>query len=132
MASHRSTVEKKLSYRLNIPAGQEQERLLQIAQHWDGFTWETGRYITEWVSGTYGNIQVWAVNHTEGVGVIRHCLADMGVPEDMGEYIFTESKNPRFGRIATVRATIAAVRNGSSDAPEHTYMLGQFANVEGS
>lgn len=125
-------IEKKLSYRLDLPAGQEKERLIQTAQHWEGFTWETGRYIVEWVSHRYGNIQVWAISHAEGEGVIEHCLADMGVLMTEGELVYSESKNPRFGRVATVRATIAALRNGPDGVAEHTYMIGQFANMEGA
>lgn len=123
-------LEKKLSYRINIPEGQERERMIQSARHWDGFTWETGRHIVEWVSPTHGNIQVWAISSAEGIGVIEHCLADMGASMDDGELVFSESKNPRFGRVGTVRAAIVALRNGSSGNAEHTYMLGQFANVE--
>lgn len=120
-------LEKKLSYRLNIPPGQEDQVLLSVAEHWDGFTWEAGREIVAWVSDTHGTIQVWAITQAEGQGVIEHALAHMQVSPDDGEWVFTTSKNPRFGKVGTVRATIAAVRSGSDGPSPHTYLLGQFS-----
>lgn len=129
MTSTTPRLEKKLSYRLQIPPGQEAQRLQQTAAHWDGFQWEAGRFIVAWVSETHGTIQVWAISHAEGRGVIEHCLADMGVSSTAGEWIETTSSNPRFGKVATVRATIAAIRNGPSKPAKSTFLVGQYTTM---
>ncbi len=122
----RRPLEKKLSYRLPITPENEAAMLASVAEHWDGFTWEAGRVIVAWVSPSHGTVQVWAVDQEEGEGVVRHALAHMQVEEDQGEWVITESSNPRFGRTGTVRATIAAVRAGPHGSTPHTYMLGQW------
>lgn len=123
----RRPLEKKLSYRLNITPENESEMLASVAAHWDGFTWETGRTIVAWVSETFGTVQVWAIDESEGRGVVEHALAHMGADETAGEWIITESTSPRFGRVGTVRATIAAVRSGPHGATPHRYMIGSGA-----
>lgn len=123
MATNRR-IEKKISYRLNIPAGEHEAALMAAADHWSGFQWESGRFIAEWVSQQHGNIQVWGVSHDEAQGVVRHALAHMGIEETEGDWLLTESTNPRFGKVATVQATVAAVRDGSNGHAPFVVMLG--------
>lgn len=119
-------LEKKLSYRLEIPEGAEDEVLRSVAEHWDGFTWTSGRHIVEWNRPGVGNIQVWAVNDAEGRGVIEHALTHMGIEPDDWEFYYSVCKSPRFGKVATVRATVAAVRSGPHGTTPHTFLLGQW------
>lgn len=100
-------LKKKLSYRMPIAPGDDGSATISAADHWEGFSWETGPIIVGWVSKVYGTIQVWGVDEDEAKGVIRHAHAHMGVDESAGEWIVTSSRNPRFGRVATVRAAIA-------------------------
>ena len=116
---------KKLSYRLEIPEGQEDSVLLSVASHWDGFTWVTGRHIVEWNRPGVGNMQVWAVNDQEGRGVIEHALVHMGIEPRDEEFYYSICNSQRFGKVATVRATIAAVRTDPHGATPHTFLLGQ-------
>lgn len=123
----RQGLEKKLSYRLPVTPETESAVLQSVAAHWDGFTWVSGRTIVSWVSQTHGTVQVWAIDEAEGRGVVEHALAHMGVSEDEGDWIITESSSPRFGKVGTMRATIAAVRAGPRGATPHTYLLGQYS-----
>jgi hypothetical protein len=118
-------LEKKISYRLPVTPETEDSVLASVAAHWDGFTWVSGRTIVSWVSTTHGTVQVWAINESEGRGVVGHALSHMGVSEEDGEWVVTECKSPRFGKVGTMRATIAAVRAGPRGATPHTYLLGQ-------
>jgi hypothetical protein len=121
----RRPLEKKLSYRMTIPEGQEDQVLLSVAAHWDGFTWQTGRHIVEWSRPGVSNIQVWAIDDQEGKGVIEHALSHMGIEPKDEEFYYSVCKSQRFGKVATVRATIAAVRSGPHGATPHTFLLGQ-------
>jgi hypothetical protein len=123
----RQGLEKKLSYRLEIPPGSEDAVLASVASHWDGFTWVCGRHIVEWIREGVGRIQVWAVDEQEGRGVIEHALSHMGIEPEDWEFYYSVCKSPRFGRVATVRATIASLRSGPQGATPHTYLLGQWS-----
>lgn len=114
-------IEKQLTYRLDIPEGQEERIARETAEHWAGFQWETGRVIVAWVSDAYGTIQVWAIGEAEGKGVIQHALAHMGVDERLGQWVVTSSKSARYGKIGTVQPGRVSVRNGPSGTAD--YML---------
>lgn len=114
MVSHRNNVERRISYYMPVTASNEDEHATSAANHWHSFTWEAGRYIAEWVSREYGNIQCWGIDHAEAMSVVRHALAHMGVSEDQGQWVLSESKNSRFGKVATVRAVFACARSDSS------------------
>lgn len=115
-------LEKKLSYRLNYNAGSEAAVADAMAEHWAGFTWVSGPVIVGWKSHTHGHIQVWAVSEEEGKGVIQHALAHMGVTEEAGTYLVGMSGNPRFGKVATVRATFVHARSSSSGGGEKRFL----------
>lgn len=120
-------IEKVLSYRLPLQEDTAEARLLQTAEHWADFSWETGREIVEWNSTNHGVLQVWASTQEEGMGVIRHALEDMAVPEEDGDWIFTQSKSKRNGRHGTVLAVEAACRVGpSGNAKRFVMALGSL------
>jgi hypothetical protein len=118
----RMFLEKKLSYRLNYEPGSEALVADAMAEHWNGFEWVSGPVIVTWKSDTHGQVQVWAVSEEEGKGVIQHALAHMGADEDAGTYLVGVSSNPRFGKVATVRATFVQARTGASGAGEKRFL----------
>lgn len=120
--SKRMFLEKKLSYRLNYNAGSEAAVADAMAEHWTGFEWVSGPVIVSWKSDTYGQVQVWAVSEEEGKGVIQHALAHMGADEEEGTYLVGMSSNPRFGKVATVRATFVHARSTSSGGGEKRFL----------
>lgn len=118
----RMYLEKKLSYRLNYNAGTEAQVADAMAEHWAGFEWVTGPVIVSWKSDTYGQIQVWGVSEEEAKGVIQHALVHIGALEDDGTYLVGMSSNPRFGKVATVRATFVHARSSSSGGGEKRFL----------
>jgi len=93
--------------------------------HWRDFTWTTGPVIVASV-GPWGTVQVWASSEAEGKRVIRHAASIAGFnPDDQreGEWIVTESANPRYGKSATVRVKVRrgvawiSKRDGPNGAP---------------
>lgn len=120
----RGPLEKKLSYRLHVAPGQEDQVLSSMADHWEGFEWVSGPVVVTWSAEKHGAIQVWAVSEAEGVGVIEHALAHMHVSPEKGDWRTGHVSNPRFGRIATVRATIVSARSGSHGVVPHRVLDG--------
>jgi hypothetical protein len=120
----RGPLEKKLSYRLPVNAGNEDATLASMAAHWEGFEWVSGPVMVFWTSKQWGEVQVWAISELEGRGVIEHALAHMGAPQDAGTWRTATVSNPRFGRVGTVRATIVSARSGSGGAAPHRYLDG--------
>lgn len=120
----RGPLEKKLSYRLPVTAGNEDATLASMAAHWEGFEWVSGPVVVTWKSETYGSVQVWAVSETEGMGVVEHALAHMGAAAEDGEWRVGTVSNLRFGKIATVRATIVSARSGSHGVVPHRFLDG--------
>jgi len=120
----RGPLEKKLSYRLPVVAGNEDSTLASMAAHWEGFEWIAGPVMVFWVSKTYGEVQVWAVSEEEGRGVIEHALAHMGADPASGTWRTATVTNPRFGRVGTVRATIVSARSGPSGVAPHRVLDG--------
>ena len=115
------SVRKVLSYRDLTGAGQGAH-----VAHWIGFRWNTGPVIVAAV-GTFGTVQVWASSASEGKRVIRHAGAIGGWdPDDpeQSEWIVTEPKGSRYGRIANVGVKVRrgvpwiSKREGPSGAPE--------------
>jgi len=115
----RKPLEKKLSYRLPVTAATESAVLLSMQEHWEGFEWVSGPVIVGWVHPDHGQIQVWAVSEAEGRGVVEHALAHMGVNQAIGTWRIATVANPRFGRVATVRAAIVSARSGPSGSVPH-------------
>lgn len=102
----RNRIDKILSYRDESGASQDAH-----VAHWLDFRWTTGPVIVASV-GEWGTVKVWASSAAEGKRVIRHAAAIAGFdPDDdtKGEWIITESDNPRYGRSAEVGVK---VRNG--------------------
>jgi hypothetical protein len=115
----RQPLEKKLSYRLPVTPETEDAVLLSMQEHWEGFEWVSGPVVVRWDHPDHGQVQVWAVTEEEGRGVVEHALAHMGVNEAVGTWRIASVTNPRFGRVATVRAAIVSARAGSSGAAPH-------------
>lgn len=120
----RGPLEKKLSYRLPVTSGNESATLASMAAHWEGFEWVSGPIVVTWKSEEYGTVQVWAVSEEEGIGVIEHALIHMGAQANKGEWRIGSVSNPRFGRIATVRATIVSARSGPHGVAPYRVMDG--------
>jgi hypothetical protein len=124
-------IEKKLSYRLPLADTNADAAAASMAAHWRGFTWETGPVIVRWVSTTHGEIQVWAATENEGRGVVEHAMAHIGANDDEGKWIVSTSRNPRFGRVTTVKASAVSARSGS-DGIESSLLLEGRINREGT
>lgn len=107
-------LEKKLSLPLPGGAGAGEARLQELAAHWDGFEWVAGPWVCTWRSDAVGTIEVWAVSEAEGQGVIEHALAFIGADWESGEFSAAICKNPRFGRVATMRPRYVSARTTSS------------------
>lgn len=123
MAKSRRALEKRLSYRLPVGAMGESAALLEMEEHWKGFTWEAGPVICGWNSDDWPQVQVWASSELEGRRVVRHALAHMGAPENVGEWQFKYVTDERYGRIAMVRATIVSARRGPHGVAPKRWLL---------
>ncbi len=118
----RRLLRKKLTYRC---AGEVS--LAQHAQHWQGFTWQSGPTIVALVLPDGGTLQVWAISEAEGRRVIEHALVIAGRPAGGGqgaEWIVTTATGGRNGRTATMQTHESAdgigvsSRAGPSGPPE--------------
>lgn len=116
-------VRKRLSYRLPVTPSNEAATVNSMAEVWAGVEWDTGPVIVAWVSETYGTVQVWAADETEGRYVARIAIGHMGASEDDdGEWIVTQSSSPRMGRRVRVRATVVSARAQPSGVAPHRYL----------
>lgn len=120
---NRSTLQKRLSYRLPDDGQNGYGNVESMAAHWSGFTWQCGPVIVKWLSNTYPQVQVWASSVGEGQRVVRHALSHMGADETDGEWQTTVCSSSRYGRIATVKATVVTARNGPGGANPTRWLL---------
>jgi hypothetical protein len=123
MGDRRRALRKKLSYRLPVSVMGETATLLEMQDHWRGFTWETGPVICGWNSEEWPQVQVWASSQAEGRRVVLHALDHMGAPETDGEWQYVTVTDPRYGRIAQVRATIVSARQGPHGVAPKRWIL---------
>jgi hypothetical protein len=95
MASpHRNRI-KLLGYRDQGNATQAQHQA-----HWRGFTFNAGRTVVSYC-GSWGELQVWAANESEGRRVILHACSIASIPTSgplAGEWVVTEAKAGRNGQ----------------------------------
>jgi len=118
----RYAVKKVLSYRDQTGSPEE----VHVA-HWQGFEWHTGPAIVSSRGAAWGEVQVWARDHDEGERVIRHAAQVAGVDLTSADHrwLYTQSRNPRYGRQALVRVPrwadtgkpMVSKRNGASSSP---------------
>lgn len=74
------------------------------AAHWEDFTWNAGPVIVKHTGANWGELQVWAEDADEGKRVIRHAGTVAGVnPDAEGEWVITDSADPRYGQPGTMR-----------------------------
>ena len=74
------------------------------AAHWEDFTWNAGPVIVKHVGAAWGELQVWAEDADEGKRVIRHAGTIAGLnPDTEGEWVITDSADPRYGQPGTMR-----------------------------
>lgn len=121
--ANRSTLQKRLSYRLPDDGQSGYGNVDSMASHWNGFEWRCGPVVVKWLSDSFPQVQVWAASEEEGKRVVRHALAHMDAPEEAGEWQVSVCSSNRYGRIATVRATIVTARNGPSGANPTRWLL---------
>lgn len=121
--AQRPTVTKSFSYRLPVDKATEAAVAQSVADHWNAFEWVTGPVMVFWKSEQFGEVQVWAISEAEGRGVIEHAMAHMGAIDTDGVWVVRTVTNPRFGRVATVRATSASARAGSSGKAPTVWMV---------
>lgn len=70
-----------------------------LAEYWEGFTWEAGPVCVIHKDAWWGVPQVWAQDADEGKRVIRFAGAEAGIdPDQDGEWEISGSSNPRLGR----------------------------------
>jgi len=110
--ANRTGLRKKLSYRLPDDGQNGFGNVASMADHWRGFTWQCGPVVVKWLSDTYPQVQVWASSVGEGQRVVRHALSHMGADETQGEWQAKVCSSNRYGRIATVQATLVSARGG--------------------
>ena len=118
----RRALEKKLSYRLPVATMGEDAALASMRNHWSGFAWQTGPVVVKWLSDDWPQVEVWAISEAEGRRVVNHALLHMGANESQGEWQIATVTNPRYGKIATVRAMVVSARNGPHGIAPRMYL----------
>lgn len=118
----RKRLEKILRYRLPLADTDPAGAMASAAEHWRGFSWEAGPVAVSWKSDVWPTIQVWGATEDEAKRVIRHALAHMEASEADGEYFSAAVSNPRYGRIATVRARLCSARGGPGGITPHRFI----------
>jgi len=115
-----SRLVKRFRYRSNTPGD---VRLL--AQHWAGFSWNTGPVIVRHTGSALGTPQVWASSVDEGKRVIFHAGREAGVdPYQTGKWAIGGTNSPRYGVQRTVvlkkvdGCWMATARQGPEGWPE--------------
>ena len=72
--------------------------------HWRDFSWQAGPVVVGHKNGSWGEVQVWALNADEGKRVIRHAGSVAGVdPDSEGDWVITSSSDPRYGQTGIMR-----------------------------
>lgn len=111
---------KRFRYRGSAPGD-----VVELANYWKDFEWDTGDVIVSHTGTPVGDPQVWAASESEGKRVLRHAFAEAGVdPDQSGEWRVSSTANPRFGVARRVKlkridgAWSATARRGSSGSPE--------------
>ena len=93
-----SRLVKRFRYRSNSPGD-----VGLLAQHWAGFSWNTGPVIVKHTGSALGSPQVWASSVDEGKRVIQHAGGEAGIdPNQTGEWSISSSNSPRYGVQRTV------------------------------
>ena len=78
--------------------------LKQLSDYWRDFTWQAGQVCVIHKGTWWGTPQVWASTAEEGKRVIRFAGAEAGIdPDQMGEWIVSGSRTPRYGMFGTMR-----------------------------
>ena len=101
LPSGRSFLSKTFRYRSK--GSQDLERLVN---HWKDFTWEAGPVCVINKGLWWGVPQVWAASADEGRRVIEHAAVEAGISLDKSEWIFTSSRDPRYGQESTMSVRI--------------------------
>jgi len=111
---------KRLRYRGSSPGD-----VVQLAEHWRDFEWDTGGVIVYHKGSPVGTPQVWAASIDEGQRVLRHAFGEAGIdPDQVGEWGTSSSDNPRYGVSRRVKLKVvdgcwmATARQGPSGWPE--------------
>ena len=90
---------KRLRYRGASPGD-----LVELANHWKDFSWDTGGVIVFHKGSAVGTPKVWAASVDEGKRVLRHAFREAGIdPDQVGEWGTSSSDHPRYGVPRTVR-----------------------------
>jgi len=115
-----SRLVKRLRYRGSSPGD-----VVQLAEHWRDFEWDTGGVIVYHKGSPVGTPQVWASSVDEGQRVLRHAFGEAGVdPDQVGEWGVSSSDHPRYGVSRRVKLKVvdgcwmATARTGPSGWPE--------------
>jgi hypothetical protein len=98
MAARQINRRKRLVYRDQGGASQEAHQ-----EHWRGFSFNAGSTVVAY-AGSWGEVQVWASDESEGRRVIEHACSIAGIPTTgagMGEWIVTTAKAGRNGKAGT-------------------------------
>ena len=115
-----SRLVKRFRYRGSAPGD-----VVELANHWKDFEWDTGDVIVYHKGTGVGTPKVWAASEAEGKRVIRHAFAEAGVdPDQSGEWGVSGTDHARYGVARRVKlkridgAWSATARQGASGWPE--------------
>lgn len=123
MATRVRLLEKVLRYHLPLAVVDPEAAMQSVAAHWRGFTWRCGPVMVRWSMEGWPELQVWAESASEGVRVVSHALAHIGLNASDGEWNIATVENKRNGKIGTVSATMVSARTGPKGAVPHLPIL---------
>jgi hypothetical protein len=106
LASGRNYLTKTFRYR-----SKGSQDLEQLVNHWKDFTWQAGPVCVINKGLWWGVPQVWAASADEGRRVIEHAAVEAGISLDKSEWVYSSSKDPRYGLESTMSVRI--YRNAS-------------------
>ncbi len=101
LPSGRSALTKTFRYR-----SKGSQDLEQLVNHWKDFTWQAGPVCVINKGLWWGVPQVWASSAEEGRRVIFHAAVEAGINLDKSQWVYSSSKDPRYGLESTMSVRI--------------------------
>ena len=123
MATRKRSLQKVLRYHLPLADTDPAAAMQSVADHWRGFSWQSGPVIVRWVADSLPELQVWTATEAEGRRVIAHALAHIGAESSSGEWYVSVTGSSQYGKIATVTPTLVSARGSNRGITPHLPIL---------